>query len=67
MPDIILSGEEATGETAVRMAAYVLATGEPARDLAVTAADEKPYLFIAASELPSSCRLASIPMFGFVG
>lgn len=57
----MLSGDEATGETAVRMAAYVFATGDPARDLAVTAADEKPYLFIAARELPSSCRPLSMP------
>lgn len=54
MPDIILNGDDATGETAVRIAAYVLATGDPARDLAATA-EENPYLFIAASELESSC------------
>lgn len=54
MPDIMLRGDDATGETAVRMAAYVLATGDPARDLAATA-DENPYLFIAASELESIC------------
>lgn len=66
MPDIMLSGDEATGDTAVRMAAYVFATGDPARDLAVTAAEEKPYLFIAASEFPSSCKPVSIPRLALV-